>query len=87
MYKRQDLVGRLRQISGMTSITLSTNTAKTNVIMGDTIRLLWGQEFITDYLGEIKYQISPLSFYQVNPVPVSYTHLDMQPLWLQQGLL
>lgn len=63
-----DLVGRLRQISGMTSITLSTNTAKTNVIMGDTIRLLWGQEFITDYIGEIKYQISPLSFYQVNPV-------------------
>lgn len=36
--------------------------------MGDTIRLLWGQEFITDYIGEIKYQISPLSFYQVNPV-------------------
>ncbi|WP_270552215.1 23S rRNA (uracil(1939)-C(5))-methyltransferase RlmD [Dorea longicatena] len=63
-----DLVGRLRQIPGMTSITLSTNTAKTNVIMGDTIRLLWGQEFITDYIGEIKYQISPLSFYQVNPV-------------------
>ena len=58
-----DLVGRLRQIPGMTSITLSTNTAKTNVIMGDTIRLLWGQEFITDYIGEIKYQISPLSFY------------------------
>ena len=63
-----DLVGRLRQIPGMTSITLSTNTAKTNVIMGDMIRLLWGQEFITDYIGEIKYQISPLSFYQVNPV-------------------
>ena len=63
-----DLVGRLRQIPGMTSITLSMNTAKTNVIMGDTIRLLWGQEFITDYIGEIKYQISPLSFYQVNPV-------------------
>ena len=63
-----DLVGRLRQIPGMTSITLSMNTVKTNVIMGDTIRLLWGQEFITDYIGEIKYQISPLSFYQVNPV-------------------
>lgn len=63
-----DLIGRLRQIPGMTSITLSMNTVKTNVIMGDTIRLLWGQEFITDYIGEIKYQISPLSFYQVNPV-------------------
>ena len=27
-----------------------------------------GQEFITDYIGKVKYQISPLSFYQVNPV-------------------
>jgi 23S rRNA (uracil1939-C5)-methyltransferase len=29
--------------------------------------MLWGQEYITDYIGKIKYQISPLSFYQVNP--------------------
>ena len=36
--------------------------------MGKEIRCLWGQEFITDYIGKVKYQISPLSFYQVNPV-------------------
>ena len=36
--------------------------------MGDKIKLLWGQTFITDYIGNVKYQISPLSFYQVNPV-------------------
>ena len=36
--------------------------------MGNEIRLLWGQEYITDYIGDVKYQISPLSFYQVNPV-------------------
>ncbi len=29
---------------------------------------VWGQDYITDYIGNIKYQISPLSFYQVNPV-------------------
>ena len=29
---------------------------------------LWGQDYITDYIGDVKYQISPLSFYQVNPV-------------------
>lgn len=52
----------------MTSITLSVNRERTNVIMGKEIRCLWGQEFITDYIGKVKYQISPLSFYQVNPV-------------------
>lgn len=36
--------------------------------MGDSYEVLWGQAFITDYIGEIKYQISPLSFFQVNPV-------------------
>lgn len=62
------LVERLRKIPGMTSITVNVNRAKTNVIMGDKIKLLWGQTFITDYIGNVKYQISPLSFYQVNPV-------------------
>ena len=47
---------------------MNINCENTNVIMGKEIRLLWGQEYITDYIGEIKYQISPLSFYQVNPV-------------------
>lgn len=61
-------VEALTQIEGMTSITLNHNTKQTNVIMGDEITLLWGQEYITDYIGDIKYQISPLSFYQVNPV-------------------
>lgn len=58
----------LSKIAGMTSITLSVNKEKSNVIMGNKIKPLWGQEFITDYIGDVKYQISPLSFYQVNPV-------------------
>jgi 23S rRNA (uracil1939-C5)-methyltransferase len=62
------LAERLAQIEGMTSITISINREKTNVIMGSEIRLLWGQTYITDYIGDVKYQISPLSFYQVNPV-------------------
>ena len=61
-------VEALTKIEGMTSITLNHNLKQTNVIMGDEITLLWGQEYITDYIGDIKYQISPLSFYQVNPV-------------------
>lgn len=64
----EELVGELRKVEGMTSITMSVNTKQTNVIMGESYKVLWGQGFITDYIGEIKYQISPLSFYQVNPV-------------------
>ncbi len=64
----EKLVDKLCEISGMTSITISVNKSKTNVIMGNEIKLLWGQTYITDYIGNVKYQISPLSFYQVNPV-------------------
>lgn len=65
---QEALIERLKEIPGMTSITASVNREKTNVIMGTEIKLLWGQGYITDYIGEVKYQISPLSFYQVNPV-------------------
>ena len=63
----EKLAERLATMEGMTSITLSLNREKTNVIMGAEIKLLWGQAYITDYIGNVKYQISPLSFYQVNP--------------------
>ena len=64
----EKLTKRLAGIPGMTSITLSSNTEKTNVIMGKSILPLWGRDYIIDYIGDVKYQISPLSFYQVNPV-------------------
>ena len=64
----EKLVDKLVEIPGMTSITYSVNKEDTNVIMGKDIALLWGQTYITDYIGDVKYQISPLSFYQVNPV-------------------
>ena len=62
------LIQKLQEIPGMTSICISSNTRRDNVIMGDSYEVLWGQPFITDYIGENQYQISPLSFYQVNPV-------------------
>ena len=61
------LVEKLVQIPGMTSITYSINKQNTNVIMGKEIKEVWGQGYITDYIGDVKYQISPLSFFQVNP--------------------
>lgn len=66
--KSEKLIRELCNIEGMTSITYNINQGNTNVIMGKEVHLLWGQDYITDYIGTVKYQISPLSFYQVNPV-------------------
>lgn len=64
----EKLIEKLTTIEGMTSISININTNQTNVILGDKVQTLWGQDYITDYIGDVKYQISPLSFYQVNPV-------------------
>lgn len=64
----EELTKELCKIPGMTSITINVNTKQTNVIMGDQMRPVWGQDYITDYIGNVRYQISPLSFFQVNPV-------------------
>lgn len=64
--KREEIQGN--GIKGMTSISYSVNQERTNIIMGKEIVNLYGPGFITDYIGNVKYQISPLSFYQVNPV-------------------
>lgn len=64
----EQLVKELTKIPGMTSISININREKTNVILGREVKVLWGQEYITDSIGSVSYQISPLSFYQVNPV-------------------
>ena len=66
--KEEQLVKSLCEIPGMTSITINVNKKRSNVILGEEICLLRGQEYITDRIGDISYQISPLSFYQVNPM-------------------
>ena len=65
--KAEILAERLAAIKNMTSISLCINREKTNVIMGNEVRVLWGHGYITDWIGNVKYQISPLPFYQVNP--------------------
>ena len=64
----EELVERLLKVPGMSSISYNINTEKTNVILGSELVNLYGPGYITDTIGDIKYQISPLSFYQVNPV-------------------
>ena len=75
------LLTALAKIPGMTSISVSINTENTNVIMGKEVYTLWGSDRITDTIHVrdtlnnfsltdtgITFSISPLSFYQVNPV-------------------
>ena len=81
--RQQDaLIEALRTVPGMTSICVSINTEKTNVIMGKEIHTLWGEPVIRDVIHmrdmkqegyprtgqQLTFHISPLSFYQVNPV-------------------
>ena len=66
--KAKELVEALMQIKNMTSVSYSINEKNTNVIMGTEIVPLWGKETIQDAIDDISFFISPLSFYQVNPV-------------------
>lgn len=80
--KQDSLIDRLRQIPGMTCISVSINNENTNVIMGREVHTLWGSDGISDTLRardmnapgyphtgrSLVFYISPLSFYQVNPM-------------------
>lgn len=50
------------------SIMQNMNDKRTNVIMGRKTKLLWGEEYIHDKIGDITFAISAKSFYQVNPI-------------------
>jgi len=66
---QKKLVDRLvKEIPEIKSVVLNVNTKRTNVILGDENIVVYGRDTITDYIGEFKFNISPLSFFQVNPV-------------------
>ena len=60
------LADDLFAIPGMHSFSVNVNTEQTNVILGDEVRLIRGEAFITEKLRDITYRISPKSFFQVN---------------------
>lgn len=64
---KKQLVSELCKIEKMTSISLNINKQNTNVILGDKLISVYGPLYIYDYIGSVKFRISPLSFYQVNP--------------------
>lgn len=55
-------------LTNVKSIVQNVNPKRTNVILGEKTQVLWGHDVIYDYIGNIKFAISPRSFYQVNPV-------------------
>ena len=63
----EKLVERLQKISDMTSVCLNINKKKTNVILGEKVETLFGPGYLEDKIGEVTFQISPQSFFQVNP--------------------
>ncbi len=62
------LIEELVKFPKMTSICLNINSEKTNKIMGPKVVTVYGRDYIEDKIGDVRFRISPLSFYQVNPV-------------------
>lgn len=65
-YKNK-LIETLKPIESIKSIVINYNTARTNVILGQKCETIYGNDYITDKIGDLKFKISPLSFFQVNP--------------------
>lgn len=55
-------------IPGFKTLVLNINKAKTNVILGKENKVIYGNGKINDYIGDLVFEISPLSFFQVNPI-------------------
>ena len=63
------LISLLRDaVPGLLSLCLSINARRTNVILGEEIHTLWGESVMEDTLHGLKFSVSPLSFFQINPV-------------------
>jgi len=57
-----------RRIPGIKVIVHNIIAESTNVVLGVQNKVLWGESFITDMIDDLSFRISPLSFFQVNPV-------------------
>ena len=55
-------------IPGFKTLVLNINKANTNVILGKENKVIYGNGKINDYIGDLVFEISPLSFFQVNPI-------------------
>ncbi|WP_270577585.1 23S rRNA (uracil(1939)-C(5))-methyltransferase RlmD [Caldibacillus thermoamylovorans] len=66
---RKEIVEKIvAALPNVKSVVHNVNPKRTNVILGERTQVLWGQNVIYDYIGNVKFAISPRSFYQVNSV-------------------
>ena len=66
--KKERLIALLQKaVPGLESVCLSVNPRRTNVILGTEIHTLWCKPVMEDTLGGLRFSVSPLSFFQVNP--------------------
>ncbi len=56
------------RVQGLVSVCLMVNTQRGNTILGSRYRVLWGQDRLTDDLCGFRFALSPLSFFQINPL-------------------
>lgn len=67
--KREEIIRKLiSKFKNIKTIVQNINSDKTKVILGTKNYNLFGNGYITDYIDNLKFKISPLSFYQVNPI-------------------
>ncbi|TCO68766.1 23S rRNA (uracil(1939)-C(5))-methyltransferase RlmD [Marinisporobacter balticus] len=65
---KEELIGQLiDKVPHIKSIVQNINKKKGNRVLGQTCITLYGEDKIIDYIGNLKFNISPLSFFQVNP--------------------
>lgn len=62
------ILGLIDKFPKIKTIVKNINKKNTNVILGDKNIVLYGNGYIEDKLGEFTFKISPMSFYQINPV-------------------
>ena len=66
--REAELVRALRRAEpNLAGIVLGVNEKHNNVILGDSYRALWGEDFLSDTLCGLTFRLSVPSFYQVNP--------------------
>ncbi len=65
--KKRIIEDIIEAVPNVKSIVQNVNSKRTNVILGNQTNVLWGEEYIYDYIGDVKFAISAKSFYQVNP--------------------
>ena len=83
---RSEVIKRIRDISPrIKTIIQNINPRKTSIVLGEKEKILFGQGFIIDKLGDFSFRITSKSFYQVNPLQTLKLYSQIRELASFQG--